>query len=357
MLQRQLRPDDPLWTHTEQIRETGERASRLTKQLLRFSRRDVVAPRLLDLNKIVADLSPMLQRVIGENIELETSLAGDLWTIRADPSQMDQVVINLAVNARDAMPGGGKLIIETSNVVIDEAYTALQVDAKPGEHVLLSINDTGVGMDEDVKLHLFEPFFTTKGQGEGTGLGLATVFGIVKHSGGHIQVASEVDEGTAFNVYLPRARSRGPGDVRRDLRRDLTRMEMERGGTETVLVVEDERAVRDQAVLVLDSYGYDVLDAADGQAALDLSRSHEGPIDLLLTDVIMPGMNGRELADLLKPERPEMQVIYMSGYTGDAIAHHGVLTDKAAFLPKPFALEDLLRKVREVLDKRKPRKK
>ncbi|MFN2220491.1 MAG: response regulator, partial [Anaerolineae bacterium] len=267
----------------------------------------------------------------------------------------DQVVINLAVNARDAMPGGGKLIIETSNVVLDEAYTALQVDAKPGEHVLLSINDTGMGMDEDVKLHLFEPFFTTKSQGEGTGLGLATVFGIIKHSGGHIQVASEVGEGTVFNVYLPCAQSGGPGDVRRDLRRDLPRLEMERGGTETVLVVEDERAVREQAVLVLDSYGYQVLDAADGQAALDLSRSHEGPIDLLLTDVIMPGMNGRELADLLQPERPEMQVLYMSGYTGDAIAHHGVLADKSAFLPKPFTLEDLLRKVREVLDKRKSR--
>jgi PAS domain S-box-containing protein len=355
MLQRQLRPDDPLWMHTEQIRETGERASRLTKQLLRFSRRDVVAPRLLDLNKIVDDLSPMLQRVIGENIELKTSLADDLWSVQADPSQMDQVVINLAVNARDAMPGGGKLIIETSNVVLDEAYTALQVDAKPGEHVLLSINDTGMGMDEDVKLHLFEPFFTTKSQGEGTGLGLATVFGIIKHSGGHIQVASEVGEGTVFNVYLPCAQSGGPGDVRRDLRRDLPRLEMERGGTETVLVVEDERAVREQAVLVLDSYGYRVLDAADGQAALDLSRSHEGPIDLLLTDVIMPGMNGRELADLLQPERPEMQVLYMSGYTGDAIAHHGVLADKSAFLPKPFTLEDLLRKVREVLDKRKSR--
>jgi PAS domain S-box-containing protein len=353
MLQRQLHPDDPLWTHTEQIRETGERASRLTKQLLRFSRRDVVAPRLLNLNKIVDDLSPMLQRVLGENIELKTSLAGDLWTVRADPSQMDQVVINLAVNARDAMPGGGKLIIETSNVVLDEAYTALQVDASPGEHVLLSINDTGMGMDEDVKLHLFEPFFTTKGQGEGTGLGLATVFGIVKHSGGHIQVASEVGEGTAFNVYLPRAQSGGPSDARRDLRRNLSRLERERGGTETVLVVEDERAVRDQAVLVLDSYGYQVLDAADGQAALNLSRSHEGPIDLLLTDVIMPGINGRELADLLQPERPEMQVLYMSGYTGDAIAHHGVLADKSAFLPKPFTLEDLLRKVREVLDKRK----
>ena len=216
---------------------------------------------------------------------------------------------------------------------------------------MLSINDTGKGMDEDVKSHLFEPFFTTKRQGEGTGLGLATVFGIVKHSGGHIQVASEVDQGTAFNIYLPRSEPAEPGELRRDLHRDLRELNLERSGTETVLVVEDEGAVRDQAVLVLESYGYTVLDAADGQAALEISRSHPGPVDLLLTDVIMPGLNGRELADLLQPERPEMRVLYMSGYTGDAIENHGVLAEGVAFLPKPFTLEDLLRKVRKVLDK------
>ena len=351
MLQRQLRADDPLWTHTEQIRETGERASRLTKQLLRFSRRDVVAPRVLDLNSIVGDLSPMLQRIIGEDIKLKPVLADDLWHVKADPSQMDQVVINLAVNARDAMPNGGELIIETANVVLDEAYAALQVDAEPGEHVLLSIHDTGKGMDDDVKSHLFEPFFTTKRQGEGTGLGLATVFGIIKHSEGHIQVASEVEQGTVFNIYLPRCEAAEPGEVRRDLQQDLRALDLERPGTETVLVVEDEGAVRDQAVLVLASYGYSVLDAADGQAALEISRSHSGPIDLLLTDVIMPGLNGRELADLLQPERPEMRVLYMSGYTGDAIESHGVLAKGVAFLPKPFTLEDLLRKVRKLLDK------
>ncbi|MBN1661519.1 MAG: GAF domain-containing protein, partial [Anaerolineae bacterium] len=353
MLQRQLRPDDPLWTHSEQIRETGERASRLTKQLLRFSRRDVVVRRALDLNKIVSDLSPMLQRIIGEDIKLKTALAHDLWTVRADPSQMDQVVINLAVNARDAMPHGGELVIETANVVLDEAYTALQVDARPGEHVLLSISDSGTGMDDDVKTHLFEPFFTTKGQGEGTGLGLATVFGIIKHSGGHIQVASEVRQGTAFNIYLPRADPSMPGELRRDPHRDLRSRDLEEIGTETVLVVEDEAAVRNQAVLVLQSYGYTVLDAAEGQAALEIGRSHQGPIDLLLTDVIMPGMNGRELAELLQAERPEMKVLYMSGYTGDAIAHHGVLAETAAFLPKPFTLDDLLGKVRQVLDRDK----
>ena len=350
MLQRQLRGDDPLWTHTEQIRETGERASQLTTQLLRFSRRDVVAPRILDLNRIVGDLSPMLQRIIGENIELKPILADELWHVKADPSQMDQVVINLAVNARDAMPHGGELIIETANVVLDEAYTALHVDAEPGEHVLLSINDTGKGMDEHVKSHLFEPFFTTKRQGEGTGLGLATVFGIIKHSGGHIQVASEVDQGSVFSIYLPRCEAAEPGEVRRDLQRDLRMLELERSGTETVLVVEDEGAVRDQAVLVLESYGYAVLDAADGQAALEISRDHRGPIDLLLTDVIMPGLNGRELADLLQPERPNMRVLFMSGYTGDAIESHGVLAPGVAFMPKPFTLEDLLRKVRQVLD-------
>ena len=350
MLPKQLHPDDPLWTHTEQIRETGRRASRLTKQLLRFSRRDIVAPRVMDLNRIVGDLSPMLQRIIGENIELKTALASDLWLVRADPSQMDQVVINLAVNARDAMPHGGELIIETANVVLEEAYTALQVDAEPGEHVLLSINDTGKGMDDDVKSHLFEPFFTTKRQGEGTGLGLATVFGIVKHSGGHIQVASEVDQGTAFNIYLPRSEPAAPGEFLPDPHRDLRALNLERSGTETVLVVEDEGAVRDQAVLVLESYGYTVLDAASGQDAIEISRSHTGQVDLLLTDVIMPGLNGRELADLLQPERPEMRVISMSGYAGDAIENHGVLAEGVAFLPKPFTLEDLLRKVRQVLD-------
>ena len=351
MLQRKLHTDDPLWMHTEQIRETGERASRLTKQLLRFSRRDVVAPRELDLNRIVGDLSPMLQRIISEDIELKTILASELWPVRADPSQVDQVVINLAVNARDAMPHGGELIIETANVVLDEAYSELQVDAKPGEHVLLSINDTGKGMDDDVKSHLFEPFFTTKKQGEGTGLGLATVFGIVKHSGGHIQVASEVDQGAAFNIYLPRSAPAAPGEFLPDPHRDPRALNLERSGTETVLVVEDEGAVRDQAVLVLESYGYAVLDAANGQDAIEISRSRTGTIDLLLTDVIMPGQNGRELADLLQPERPEMRVLYMSGYTGDAIANHGVLAERVAFLPKPFTLEDLLRKVRKVLDK------
>ena len=353
MLQHQLRPDDPLWTHTEQIRETGVRASQLTKQLLRFSRRDVVAPRVLDLNQIVGDLSPMLQRIIGENIELKPVLAKDLWHVKADPSQMDQVVINLAVNARDAMPQGGQLIIETANVVLDEDYAALHVDAEPGEHVLLRINDTGKGMDEYTKSHLFEPFFTTKRQGEGTGLGLATVFGIVKHSGGHIHVASDVGQGTSFSVYLPRCETADAGEVRRELQRDLRSLELERPGTETVLVVEDEGAVRDQAVLVLASYGYTVLDAADGQAALEVSRSYAGPIDLLLTDVIMPGLNGRELAEQLQAERPETRVLYMSGYAGDAIESHGVHAQGLAFLAKPFTLEDLLRKVRNVLDQGK----
>jgi len=353
LLQRQLRPSDPLWAHTEQIRETGERASQLTRQLLRFSRRDVVVPSVLDLNVIVGDLSPMLQRIIGEDITLKPILAEDLWLVKADPSQMDQVVINLAVNARDAMPQGGELIIETANIVLDEAYSGLYVDTEPGEYVSLTINDTGKGMDEQIKSHLFEPFFTTKLQGEGTGLGLATVFGIVKHSGGHIQVASEVGQGSIFTIYLPRCERGELGDQHRDLQRDLRAMELVRPGTETVLVVEDEGAVRDQTVLVLASYGYDVLDAADGQSALEISRSHPGAIDLLLTDVIMPGLNGRELAEQLQTQRPEMRVLYMSGYTGDAIESQGVQAQGMAFLPKPFTLEELLGKVREVLDQGK----
>jgi len=227
------------------------------------------------------------------------------------------------------------------------------VDAEPGEHVLLRITDTGKGMDEYTRSHLFEPFFTTKSQGEGTGLGLATVFGIVKHSGGHIHVSSEVGQGTIFSVYLPRCETGDPGKVRRELQRDLRSLELERSGIETVLVVEDEDAVRDQAVLVLSSYGYSVLDAADAQAAIETSRNYPGPIDLLLTDVIMPGLNGRELADQLQAERPETRVLYISGYAGDAIESHGVQAQGLAFLAKPFTLEDLLRKVRSVLDQGK----
>lgn len=379
MLQRELDPDGPLWTHTEQIQETSDRAARLTKQLLSFSRRDVVEPKILDLSDIISDLSPMLERVIGEEIELKTELADDLWPVKADLSQMDQVIINLAVNARDAMPDGGTLAFETANVELDEAYAALHMDVRPGEYARLTITDTGTGMDAEVQAHLFEPFFTTKRPGEGTGLGLATVFGIIRFAGGHIRVSSRVGQGTAIHIYMPRtmeiglqAMARPPLSVAHLLAagpgaaeagaplslvkgappgasRDLKHVK----GTETVLVVEDEDTVRDQAVLVLKSYGYHVLAAGDGTQALEISGDYEGPIHLLLTDVIMPRMNGRELAEQLQPIRPETRVLYMSGYTGDVLAPYGVLAEGVAFLPKPFSLAALTGKVRETLDTRR----
>ncbi len=349
LLRRQLRPEDPLWEHVVRIEEAGERAAKLTRQLLSFSRREVVEPRVLNLNQIVGDLSRMLQRIIGENIELKTVLADGLLPIKADPSQIDQVILNLAVNARDAMPHGGTLTIETSNIFLDQFYVASHVDARPGQHVLLSISDTGVGMNDEVKAHLFEPFFTTKERGQGTGLGLATVFGIVKQNGGHIRVYSEVGQGTTFKIYLPCTQDTGeqpPANVRPPATDSLVR------GTETVLVVEDKHEVRDLIVQVLSSCGYQVLTAANGPEALQIGDQHAGPIHLLLTDVVMPRMNGKELADQFRERRPQLRVLYMSGYADNAIVEHGALMPGAAFLSKPFTVEDLMQKVRAVLDGR-----
>ncbi len=349
LLRRQLRPEDPLWEHVLRIEETGERASKLTRQLLSFSRREVVEPRVVNLNQIVADLSRMLQRVLGEEIELKTILAETLRPVRVDPSQIDQVILNLAVNARDAMPGGGTLIIETANILLDQTYVASHVDARPGPHVLLSISDNGVGMSDEVKAHLFEPFFTTKERGHGTGLGLATVFGIVKQSGGHIRVYSEVGQGTTFKIYLPCAEeveAQPFPDTRSALASSLVR------GTETVLIVEDRDEVRDLAAKVLRAHGYQVLTAANGPEALQVSRQHEGPIHLLLTDVVMPRMSGKELADQMRNYRPDLRVLYMSGYADHAILENGVLAPHAVFLSKPFTVEDLMQKVRAVLDGR-----
>jgi PAS domain S-box-containing protein len=346
LLDRQLHPQEPLREHVRRLEETSERAVKLTKQLLSFSRREIIEPQVLDLNELVQDLNRMLRRIMGEDIEFVTELASDLWPVKVDPSQLEQVIMNLVVNARDAMPSGGRLTISTSNTVLDEADTASLVDVQAGEYTLLSVQDTGIGMDDEVKSHLFEPFFTTKDRGQGTGLGLPTVFGIVKQNGGHIHVESEVGRGTIFQIYLPRAsrtealaRPRPPaGPIRLTL------------GTETVLVVEDEDAVRDLAVRVLKSCGYQVLTAADGLHALDISERHDGPIHLLLADVILPRMNGKEIADRLRNHRPETKVLFMSGYTDDVITHHGVLEPGTAFLPKPFTVEDLTEKIRAVLD-------
>jgi signal transduction histidine kinase/DNA-binding response OmpR family regulator len=344
LTQFELSPDDPLQKSLSKILDSGRRAADLVRQLLAFSRKQILEPKVLDLNQVVAETDMMLQRIIGEHIELKTSLAPGLWPVEVDPTQIGQVIVNLAVNAQDAMPKGGSLTIETANVVLDEDYVADHLGAEPGEYVLLSVSDTGIGMSREVKAHIFEPFFTTKERGRGTGLGLATVYGIVKQSGGHIWVYSEEEVGTTFKIYLPRAEGAA---------RPLTRPEMREplpGGEETILLVEDDAGVRDLARHVLQSQGYTLLEAENGQEALHLVARHPGVVHLLLTDVVMPGMSGRDLAEQLAQAHPNLKTLFMSGYADDMIAHHGVLDPGTPFLQKPFSLMALARKVRAVLD-------
>ncbi len=339
-----LGPEDPLRMPLTEIRKAGERAAALTRQLLAFSRKQVLMPVVLDLGTIIADMAKMLPRLIGEDVALTVIAGPDLWQTKADPGQMEQVVMNIIVNARDAMPQGGRLLLETRNVELDARYAMNHGEAKPGEYVLLAISDTGCGMDASVKARIFEPFFTTKGPTKGTGLGLATVFGIVKQSGGHIEVYSEVGQGTTFKIYLPRDKS---GEPIATLHRTK---EPVRGGKESILLVEDENGVRALAKAVLQKYGYTVLDAPNGGDALLICETHATPIDLMITDVVMPNFSGRQLAERLALRQPTMKVLFMSGYTDDAIVHHGVLESGMPFLQKPFAPEALARKVREVLD-------
>ena len=344
-LQRGLQSEDPRLSHVKRVREAGQRAAGLTRQLLAFSRQEIVEPKVLDLNQVLDDLDRMLRRIIGEDVDLTLLPAEELWPVKIDPTQIEQVVINLAVNARDAMPTGGKLTIETANVVLDEAYAAHHLEAEPGEYVLLAVSDNGVGMSDEVMARIFEPFFTTKEKGKGTGLGLATVFGIVKQNRGHIRVYSEPDLGTTFRIYLPPVSEGAPTLSRPPTgEADLPR------GSETLLLVEDETSVREFTRDVLIAQGYRVLSAVDGEEALQVAKDHEGPIHLLVTDVVMPRMSGRELADHLEPSRPEMRVLYVSGYTDDAVVRHGVLAEGIQFLSKPFGMEALALKVRAVLD-------
>jgi two-component system cell cycle sensor histidine kinase/response regulator CckA len=346
LIERQLRPQDPVWEHARQIREASERASRLTKHLLIFSRREVVEPRLVNLSRLVSDLSQMLRRIIGEDIELLTPLAESLWPVKVDPSQVEQATVNLVVNARDAMPRGGRLTIETANAVLDEAYAARHLDVQPGDYVLLTVSDTGVGMSDEVQAHLFEPFFTTKERGKGTGLGLATVFGIIKRHGGHIGVLSEPEQGTVFRIYLPRAEDTAAAPQLPSRASPPYAVQ----GTETILVVEDDVNVQELATQILAGHGYRVLAAGNGLEALRVSEDYGGSIDLLLTDVILPKMNGRELTKRLQAQRPDVRVLYMSGYSDDLIAHHGVLDEGIVLLSKPFTMDTLLQKVRARLD-------
>jgi CheY-like chemotaxis protein len=295
----------------------------------------------------VVNMEKMLRRLLGEDIDLATTLDPAAGTVSADPGQLEQVLLNLAVNARDAMPGGGRLSVATSRFTLGEEHIERRHRMPPGDYACLAVTDTGVGMDEATQAHLFEPFFTTKEVGKGTGLGLATVYGIVKQSGGFIWVYSESGRGTTVKVYLPRM----PGAAEAPFPGPAPVVTAVRGGTETVLLVEDATPVRTLARRGLEGHGYRVLDASDGPAALELSARHQGRIDLLVTDVVMPGMSGRELAERLAPQRPTMKVLYTSGYTDDAMVRQGVLTAGVAFLQKPFVPDSLARKVREVLDR------
>jgi signal transduction histidine kinase len=344
MLLQSLNSDDPMHGNVEEIKQAGERAASLTRQLLSFSRKQVLDLKVLDLNTVAAGLETMLQRLIGEDIDLVTLLKPGLGRVKADQGQVGQVLMNLVVNARDAMPRGGKLTIETANVELDEAYARQHVDAQPGPYVLLAVSDTGCGMDEETQSRIFEPFFTTKEQGKGTGLGLPTVYGIVQQSGGHIWVHSEVGRGTTFKIYLPRVDSdvttNEPGAVNTKVL----------SGTETILLVEDEAEVRHLVRAILGKSGYVVLEANHSAEAVRICGGYNGKIHLMVTDVVMPGMSGRELAERVNFSRPTMKVLFVSGYTDDAIIRHGVLETGVAFLQKPFTPDALLRKVRDVLD-------
>jgi nitrogen-specific signal transduction histidine kinase len=334
----------PARARLEQILAAALRAADLTRQLLAFSRRQVLQPRVLDLNFIVKDTEKLLRRLIGEDIDLVAHLPPDLGRVKADPGQVSQVLMNLAVNARDAMPDGGVLTIETANVEVDSAYARAHAPVQPGPYVQLQVRDTGVGMDEAVRQRVFEPFFTTKPEGVGTGLGLSTVYGIVKQSGGYVWVESTPGRGTTFTIHLPRVE--GPEEPRAE----PLNTEVRAKGGETILVVEDQANLRELICEVLEDNGYSVLSARDPREALSLVEAHGGRIDLLLTDVVMPGMSGHELAGELTPQRPAMRVLYMSGYTSDIIAGRGVLQEGLQLLEKPFTSLSLTRRVRQVLD-------
>jgi PAS domain S-box-containing protein len=345
MMMRRLSTTDPLYRHADQIHKATERASGLTRQLLAFSRKQTLQPRVLDLSNAVTDIEKMLRRLIGEDIELHTIRGAAVGHVKADPAQIEQVILNLALNARDAMPKGGQLIIEVANATLDEDYARLHAGVSPGEYVLLAVTDTGVGMKEEVKEHIFEPFFTTKPQGEGTGLGLATCYGIVKQSGGHINVYTEPGRGTTFKIYLPRVETCIDPQPERPKLQELP------SGQETILVAEDEPGVRKLSVDVLRGLGYHVIEAGNGEEGMRAATEDPGEkIDLLFTDVVMPQMDGKQLADWFETARPVTKVLFTSGYTADAILRRGIVEDRIAFLEKPYTPAVLARRVRETLD-------
>ena len=342
LLVESLPPEDPHRRQAEEIYKAGKRAAGLTRQLLAFSRKQVLQPRVLDLNAIVTDLTKLLRRTIGEHIEFSAKLSPELGRVKADPNQVEQILMNLAVNARDAMPQGGSLAVETDNISVDENLAQQHTGLRPGEYVLLAVGDTGSGMDLKVQARVFEPFFTTKEKGKGTGLGLATVYGLVKQSDGYIAVQSAPGQGTRFRIFLPRVEALAPAPIRLEKPTSVA-------GSETILLVEDEESVRRLARAFLENRGYTVLEAHDGAHALELCEKRTEPIHLMVTDVVMPKMNGRELAQRVATLRPDMRVLFVSGYTGDSLAQLG---PRAAFLEKPFGPGDLVKKVRQILDQK-----
>jgi PAS domain S-box-containing protein len=343
-LLKNLSPIDPLRGYAEEISKAAERATALTRQLLTFSRRQIIQPKVVVVNDIVVSADKMLRRLIGEHIDLALTLSPNTGHILADPNQVEQVLFNLVVNARDAMPHGGRIGIETANASLDAEYARMHPGVRPGLFVMIAVSDTGVGMDTETRRHIFEPFFTTKPADRGTGLGLATVYGIVKQNGGDIWLYSEPGNGTTFKVYWPRVEraSEEQPSAQAAMKHE--------GGTETVLVVEDEPGVRQLICEVLRQEGYTVLESSDSLQAAQVSETYPGEIHLLVTDIVMPHSSGRDLSARLASSRPGMKVLYISGYTEDTIVHHGVLESDLAFLPKPFAFEALLGKMREILD-------
>jgi two-component system, cell cycle sensor histidine kinase and response regulator CckA len=340
-----LLPGDPKMDDIEEILSAADRASNLTRQLIAFSRRQVISPRVFDLNELVANMNKILRRLIREDIEFVLIPSGEPLLIKADPGMMEQVIINLVINARDAMPNGGRLSLETSGIELDENYAHLLLDARPGKCALLIISDSGCGMTDEVKKFIFEPFFTTKEASKGTGLGLATVYGIVKQHNGNIWVYSEPGQGTTFKIYIPLAHEKEEGPPH------VYEVSTLPHGKETILVAEDAQAVRSIAVLILKELGYQILEAENGSEALKISQDYPEPIHLLLTDVVMPLMNGKVLAENLRVERPDAKVLFVSGYTDDHILSRGILEHGTAFLQKPFTAISLAHKVREVLDR------